>query len=303
MLDLSECYNLHQGALTALQPLTSLRWLSLSAPGYEEPPAEPFELLRHLTLLTALTHLDLTGRVSPASDSDVAHLEALPWLTWLAAPEMRRVGPEALASIGRLMQLAFLNLELCMASGGYAALASLWRLRALGLSTCAGLTERDVEALAIGLSDLRAADFAFTRVGDIGCAALARCTALTSLSLESCPVTDAGLVALQALPALATLNLQTCSRVPLGVGALGSMRRLRTVGLCRLQGWASQLELDRHLDDGRSDAVEAMLPGCTVEREPMGYSIHDFFSPESGADDDDDASARTKPYSLTTAAM
>eukprot|EP00873_Tetraselmis_striata_P019643 jgi/Tetstr1/439907/TSEL_028314.t1 len=54
VLDLSECYNLHQGALTALQPLTSLRWLSLSAPGYEEPPAEPFELLRHLTLLTAL---------------------------------------------------------------------------------------------------------------------------------------------------------------------------------------------------------------------------------------------------------
>lgn len=265
-LDLSECFNIGHEALTSLQPLSNLTSLNLAASGYSGPEGDNYLLL--LQPLTGLRRLDLSGRVSAVTDMGLQALESMTGLTSLTLTELRRISHHGLASIAKLANLRFLNLELCMVTHGYAALESLREMRALGLSTCAGLTETDLLSLCISMPSLTSIDLSFTGIEHYGCHALGLCEGLRAVSLEGTSVTEEGLMSLCGLSQLTYLNLQTCNNLHLGIAALTPLRH----NLTSLATYTCT-----PLDDIKAHALELLLPGCHVKREPVSFNIHDYF--------------------------
>lgn len=116
------------------------------------------------------------------------------------------------ASIGGLLQLVSLNLEMCSALSGLRRLQRLTNLEELNLGWCQSLGNDDVAALS-ALTNLTGLELARTTVSCCALGQLAELNQLKRLGLAGTIINDGALVLLRPLTALQSLDLGWCTNL------------------------------------------------------------------------------------------
>jgi len=212
-LDLKDCLGLSDETLRELQPLKSLRSLSLPSQNLSLKAAKQFQ--------QANPDRRLWARMS-----DFPEIDAL-WKRSTQHALYPSISPTAYFGEG------FLTFETHDDVGlGYSVLSDLPKLAGLKLS---GSAINDDVAQQLGqLTELTALDIGHSNITDAGLAAIGRLTGLESLDLERCDVTDKGLQHLKELRQLGTLNLSYTKVTDDGVEFIASRNPLSFLGVSGL---------------------------------------------------------------------
>jgi len=206
-LNLGQCYQLTDTALSCLNTLTALRLLALPYLGRVTDAGLSSSVAPRMASVASLD-LRFCGHITDDGVTAVL-MRCRPSLTFLDLTSCEEVTDTSLRALANAPSLRHLALWGCFQvtdAGLRACLPHLHSLTHLDLGGCRQLTDSGLEELA-ALLGLQYLQLWGTRVTDDGLQPLAALTALTHLDLQGCAITDAGLPALRPLTSLTELNL------------------------------------------------------------------------------------------------
>ncbi len=208
----------------------------------------------------------------PATDTDLAHLQGLTGLQWLAL-NCTKITDAGLAHLKGLTGLQWLDLSWTKISDvGLVHLKGMTKLQMLSLAgtkiTDAGLVHLK------GMTELQTLDLGGTDITDAG---LAHLKGLTKLDLSYTKITDAGLTNLKELTELRELDVSSCDDIK-NIAFVAGMKYLRFLDLSQssvsdLSPLGGLPKLERVI---ANDAPIAKLP---KQRVPALRRLHILSSP------------------------
>lgn len=262
MLRLQHCMGLHGAdALTALEPLTALTYLTLS--GCTRIPGAAW---RSLSCLKSLKLLYLEGFIMEGNAAAEAISYSCPQLQFVSFQGCSSLTDEGLSALGGLQNLetAILGDCTCLTGSGFdkwatpsltslqlqgntevsdigiAHLSRLTSLKDLNLKHCRSIGDAGIQSLSATLTGLRCLSLqGLSNLTDAGAASLSSLKSLSSLDAQFCwQIGDEGAMCLTALTNLTSLDLmytwKVTDKAMLALAGMKSLLRLNILGCHRV---------------------------------------------------------------------